>query len=133
MSAQRFSVGKQFHWQGETYEVKRLLSNNNLNVLSVRTGEAQTVAFSQLINALLAGELYFVIDGQPVKQASTSDYVDLSDCPESLRATAEYRLEVIRPLIDLPPHQRKKAIQARVKALRENGRPMSALYKQQSV
>jgi putative transposase len=119
MSAQRFSVGKQFHWHGETYEVKRLLSNNNLNVINVRTGEAQTVAFSQLINALLAGELYFVIDGRPVKQTSKSDYVDLSDCPESLRAIAEYRLEVIRPLIDLPPHQRKKAIQARVKAFRE--------------
>ncbi len=61
MSAQRFSVGKQFQWQGETYEVKRLLSNDNLNVSSVRTGKVQTVAFPQLINALLAGELYFMM------------------------------------------------------------------------
>jgi len=119
MSAQRFSVGKQFHWQGATYEVRRLLPDSNLNVVNVRTGEAQTVACTQLVRDLLADELHFVVDGRPVKRASKSDYVDLSDCPESLRAVAEYRLEVIRPLLDLPPHGRRRAVQTRVKTFRD--------------
>ena len=119
MSAQRFSVGKQFHWQGATYEVRRLLPDGNLNVVNVRTGETQTVACTQLVRDLLADELHFVVDGRPVKRASKSDYVDLSDCPESLRAVAEYRLEVIRPLLDLPPHGRRRAVQTRVKTFRD--------------
>jgi putative transposase len=119
MSAQRFSIGKQFCWQGETYEVRRLLPDGNLNVINVRTGKARSVAVVQLIKALWVGELQFVIEGQPIKRVSQKDYVDLSDCPEPLRAIAEYRLEVIRPLLDLAPPQRKKAIRARVKVLRE--------------
>ncbi len=119
MSAQRFSIGTQFCWQAETYEVRRLLADGNLNVINERTGEVRSVAFMQLVEALWAGELQFVIDGQPIKQILQADYVDWSDYPESLRAIAEYRLEIIRPLLDLPSEQRKKAIQARVKTLKE--------------
>jgi putative transposase len=119
MSAQRFSVGKQFRWQGETYEVRRLLPDGNLNVVNVQSGEARSVAFIQLVKALWIGELQFVVDGRPVKQVLQKDYVDWSDYPESLRAIAEYRLEIIRPFLDLAPDQRKKAIRARVKALRK--------------
>ncbi len=119
MSARRFSIGTQFCWQAETYEVRRLLADGNLNVINVRTGEARSVAFVQLVEALWAGELQFVINGQPIKQVLQADYVDWSDYPESLRAIAEYRLEIIRPLLDMSPEQRKKAIQARVKTSRE--------------
>jgi putative transposase len=119
MSAQRFSVGKQFCWQGETYEVRRLLPDGNLNVVKLRTGETQSIAFTHLVKVLWAGELQFVVEGQFAKHVPPKDYDDLSDCPEALRAIAEYRLEIIRPLLGLPPHQRKKAVQAQVKALKK--------------
>lgn len=119
MSAQRFSIGRQFYWQDEIYEVRRLLPDGNLNVINVRTSEAQNVTFIQLVEALWACDLQFVVDGQPAKRIPQDGYVDLSDCPESLRAIAEYRLEIIRPLLDLPPHQRGEAIRAYVKATKE--------------
>ena len=119
MSGQRFNIGKQFCWQDEVYEVRRLLPDGSLNVINLQSGEAQAVVFTQLVEALWAGELQFVIADQPVKPVDQMDYIDLSDCPESLRAVAEYRLEVIRPILELPSHQRKKAIKARVKALRK--------------
>jgi putative transposase len=118
MSAERFSTGKQFYWQDEVYEVRRLLPGNNLDIANLQTGEMQTVALAHLVKALFAGELRFVISGQSAGQAAESDYIDLSDCPEALRAIAEYRLEVIHPLLNLPPHQRKKAIRTRVKELK---------------
>ena len=119
MSAQRFSIGRQFYWQDEIYEVRRLLPDGNLNVINVRTSETQNVTFTQLVEALWACDLQFVVDGQPAKRIPQDGYVDLSDCPESLRAIAEYRLEIIRPLLDLPPHQRGEAIRAYVKATKE--------------
>jgi putative transposase len=120
MSAQRFSIGKRFCWQGEIYEVRRVLPDGNLNVTNVRTGETQSVACAQLVKALWANELQFVVDGQSAKQVLQTACVDWSDYPETLRAIAEYRLEIIRPLLDLPTHQRKKAIQERVKASKQD-------------
>lgn len=118
MSTERFSTGKQFRWQGESYEVRRLLPGGNLNVANVRTGETQVVPVGQLVEALFADELQFVGEGRLAKPALKSDYIDLSDCPEALRAVAEYRLEVIRPLLRLPPCERKKAIQARARGFK---------------
>jgi hypothetical protein len=118
MSTERFSAGKQFCWQDEVYEVRRLLPGSNVKIINLRTGETQTVALVQLVKALFAGELRFVIGSQSATQAAKSSYIDWSDCPEALRAIAEYRMEVICPLLDLPPHQRGKAIRTRVKELK---------------
>ena len=104
MTAHRFSTGKQFCWNGQFYEVRRLLPENRLNIADLHTGETQSVAFLQLFKALLNAELQFVLNGQPVKQPQHNDYLDLSDYPDYLRAVAEYRLEVIKPLPNLPPH-----------------------------
>jgi putative transposase len=117
MSAQRFSTGKQFYWQAETYQVRRILSDNNLYIVNLRTNEAQIVTLTRLVSALFADELRFT----PPNSSSappTRHYSDWSDYPETLRATAQYRLEVIRPLLDLPPHQRKQALKARVQELK---------------
>lgn len=117
MSAERFSAGKQFHWQEEVYQVRRLLPTNDLVIINLRTAETQIVALAQLVEALFAGELRFTDHVSPAEEAAT-DYVDLSDCPERLRAIAEYRLDVIQPLLGLAPHQRKKAIKTRIKHLK---------------
>lgn len=118
MSAQRFKTGTQFCWQGQFYEVRRLLPDSDLNIVNLQTDEVQTVTFIQLFKALLEDDLRFVINGQPAKRTYQSHYIDLSDCPEHLRAIAEYRLEVIRPFLELPAHERKEAIKARVEELK---------------
>jgi putative transposase len=124
MSAQRFSVGQQFLWAGACYEVRRLLADSQLEIVSLRTNEPQTVPFLQLYTSLLTNALQFVVDdGQPIQKMHHSDYIDLADCPEFLRAVAEYRLEIIRPFLDVPSHQRKAAIAARVKELQQQHHP----------
>jgi putative transposase len=127
MSAQRFNVGCQFLWAETFYEVKRLLPASQLEIVSLHSHEAQAVPFLQLYHALLAGELQFVREGQPIKKSHPGDYLDLADCPEALRAVAEYRLAIIQPFLELPPHQRKKAIVARVEALRQQAQPQRTL------
>lgn len=117
MSAKRFSTGKQFYWQKEIYQVRRLLPENNLLIVNLQTAETQTVALTQLVKALFAGDLRFT-DGAPSAGQAIADYIDLSDCPERLRAIAEYRLEVIQPVLGLAPHQRKKAIKMRIRSLK---------------
>jgi putative transposase len=117
MSAKRFSPGKQFYWQKEIYQVRRLLPENNLVIDNLQTAEMQIVALDQLVKALFAGELRFT-DSAPADEKALADYIDLSDCPERLRSIAEYRLKVIQPLLDLAPHQRKKAIKMRIRSLK---------------
>jgi putative transposase len=119
VSTERFSTGKQFHWQGATYEVKRLLPGSDLNVANMCSGEMRTVPVGQLVEALFADELHFAGESRRSKPELKSDYIDLSDCPQALRAVAEYRLEVIRPLLALPPCEHKKAIEARVRRFEE--------------
>jgi putative transposase len=117
MSAERFSAGKQFYWQKEAYQVRRLLPENNLVIVNLQTAETQIVALAQLVGALFAGELRFT-DNTPSAGQAATNCVDLSDCPQRLRAIAEYRLEVIQPLLGLAPHQRKKAIKMCIRGLK---------------
>lgn len=116
MSAQRFSVGTQFTWQGQDYEVRRLLPGSKISLITLSTNEMHIVTFEQLYQALLAGQLQFQVDQQPLARLNKSGYIDLSDCPASLRAVAEYRLKLIEPLLKLPRHQRQQAIWALVEA-----------------
>lgn len=127
MSAQQFNIGRQFLWQKIFYEIKRLLPTSQLEIVNLQSCETQIVTFLQLYKGLLAGELQFVVAGQPLPKMHPGDYIDLSDCPANLRAVAEYRLEVIRPFLDMPPNQRKKAIIARVGELRQQKYQQSSL------
>lgn len=119
MSAQRFSTGKQFSWQSEVYEVRRLLPGHQLTIANLQTGQARTVTHIQLYQALVADELHFVFDGTSATRTHKHIYVDLTDCPDELRRVAEYRFEVICPLLTLPSHERHQAIKARVTEFRQ--------------
>ncbi len=98
MSTARFSTGREFIWQGVIYEVKRLLPNQQLQIENIATGETSRATFQELVEALVAKQLTFLANGKPVS-GPKSGYIDLSDCPEHLRAIAQYRLEVIKPLV----------------------------------
>jgi putative transposase len=120
MSAQRFSTGKQFVWQDATYKVKRLLPRGMIDMENVQTAESYIVPFAELAQALFAGELRFVVQRSKASWAATSKQVTLSDYPPHLRALAEYRLEVIRPLLSLGPHKRtREMVAARVAEIKQ--------------
>jgi putative transposase len=120
MSAQRFSTGKQFVWQDSVYEVKRLLTGNLLTIENVQTTERQSVPFSALAEALFAGELHFVAESRTASAARPGQQATLADYPSHLRALANYRLEVIRPLLALGPTKRTRAqVAARVTEIKQ--------------
>ncbi len=112
MSAQRFSTGKQFVWQDVVYKVKRLLPGGMLDIESIQKAESHTVPFADLAQALFAGELRFTARRSIASRATTCKQVTLSDYPSHLRAVAEYRLDVIRPLLSLGPHERTREMVA---------------------
>jgi hypothetical protein len=109
MSAQRFSTGQHFLWQEVEYEVKRLLPESRLLIEQLATTELQQVAFTVLAQALFAGELRFVTAAGSAPPAAKESLITLADYPPHLRALAEYRWEVIRPLLALAPTARTRA------------------------
>lgn len=125
MSAQRFSTGKQFTWQGVVYEVKRLLSGSMLLIENVQTAESLVVPFADLAQALFAEELSFIAQEDTARQGIATRQATFSDYPPHLRAVAEYRLDVIRPLLVVGPTERTRAMVAarvdEIKQAREAG------------
>ncbi len=121
MSTERFSTGKQFIWQGVTWEVKWLLPGSRLNVENSVTGEIRQVRFVDLLRALVDRQLQFLgVRGQPLERPRRS-YVDLGDVPPKQREAAEYRLVVIQPLLKLSRRERPLAlavVQARVREVK---------------
>jgi len=121
MSAQRFSIGQQFHWNDTLYEVKRLLPDGEVNIENVATSALQVVSLSELVGSLFQGDLSFVVKGQRKKRGSPQEQVeniiactDLSDYPEELVAIARRRLEIIEPLLQLGSRCTSDDIRARV-------------------
>lgn len=108
MSAQRFATGKHFIWHEQEYQVKRLLPKNMLTIENLQTAELQQVCFTTLAQALFAGELRFVESTGSSRTAVKENLVTLGDYPPHLRAVAEYRWEVIRPLLALDPLERTR-------------------------
>lgn len=118
MSTTRFSTGKTFTWQGDPYTVKRLLPGHQLRIENAATGQGRVVAFQELVEALVAGQLAFLDDGEPAA-GPAGRCVDLSDYPAHLRAIAEYRLAVIKPLLALGQTAiGKEAVLARIQTVK---------------
>ena len=107
MSTQRFAYGVWFRWQETTYEVVQRSSAERISIKDVLRETTIVVEILTLVQALFDGELCFVIEGKQAKENEqggdrvANEYVDLMDCPEKLVAIARYRLEVIRPLLDM--------------------------------
>lgn len=119
MSVHCFKPGQSFSWRGDLYEVRQLLTDGQINLVKLRTGATTTVAATHLAQALLADELQFVnVPGDEPGLAQMGP-IEWNGYSETQRAVAEYRLEVIRPLLDLPPRGRRQAVKARVKKLKQ--------------
>ncbi|MCZ7674185.1 MAG: hypothetical protein M5U34_47190 [Chloroflexi bacterium] len=120
MSTTRFATGKEFTWQGDLYIVKRLLSGHQVRIENVVTGQMRIVAFQELVEALVTRQLTFLANGKP---EPTGRCIDLSDYPNHLRAIAEYRLAVIKPLLTLGQTTiGKEIVLARIQAVKAEQR-----------
>jgi hypothetical protein len=118
MSTTRFSTGKEFTWQGDLYAVKRLLPGHQVRIENAVTGQLRIVAFQELVEALVARQLAFLDNGEPVTRPA-GGCIDLSDYPNHLRTIAEYRLAVIKPLLALGQTTiGKEAVLARIQAVK---------------
>jgi putative transposase len=123
MSTQRFSTGKRFHWENTVYEVKRLLPEGQIQIEALAEGVTLSVAQEQLVQALFAGALYFEsakTSGHPKQTSDPGEQGPLTpaDFPAAQAAIGRHRLEVIEPLLALPPERRTKtAVREHVTAL----------------
>ncbi len=130
MSKQHFSSGTRFRWQNMTYEVNRLLPGGQVNIEDIFTGAVLVVEQSVLVQALFNDKLRFVVEGKQAKKnqddlEKEKEYLALSDYPAKLVAIAQYRLDVIGPLLKMKKRTRG-AVQNRVQEVkaiqsRENG------------
>ena len=113
MRGTQFQPGQTFIWQGQQYEVRQLLVNSCLTIAKLQTGAVQTVALTELVTAILADELQ-LMDANPSDPSQASPKLTLADYPEQLQAIAEYRWQIIEPLIQVVSQDRHAAIQRRV-------------------
>jgi putative transposase len=139
VSAQRFSAGKRFHWQGAIYEIKRWWpEEGNVSIEELLTGAIQVVDLMELVKELFEGALRFVNEGAPTRAGMDgepeSEYVDLADCPEHLVLIARHRLEVIQPLMELEAEARtESAVEGRVREVRASNQDGASLLTAVSV
>lgn len=129
MPAQRISFGTKFRWEGVDYEVLRLLPppGQRANIENLATGELQTISIDTLTQALFAGKLELQVIGRTAKRAeragadfsTQNKYYSLDDVPPHLLEIAQYRLQIIQPLLDMPAGGRTLAtVLARVAEVR---------------
>ena len=123
MIGQRFSSGARFRWQNTTYQIVHLLPDGQANIENILTGAVSMVEINALVHALFAAELHFVSESIPVspdaqaKLERSEAHLDLSDYPETLVIVARYRLEVIRPLLEMK-HRTRADVLAQVQEIR---------------
>jgi putative transposase len=123
MSTERFVSGTRFRWQNNTYEIKRLLPGNRVNIDDIFTGEVRTELLSTLVTALFAGDLRFpnLRGGRQVdafKDETDLPVLALDDYPEHLVAIARVRLEIIQPLIELGENRTSADVKRHVEGVR---------------
>lgn len=128
MKPQRLSSGARFEWHGRAYQINRLLPEGKVNLEELLTGAVSIVEMATLVRALFDDELHFQVESKPSRSAASpesqhpSTALALSDYPDELVAIAQYRLDVIRPLLSLEKRTRA-VVQARVQAIRIVQRP----------
>ncbi|MAT96866.1 MAG: hypothetical protein CL608_06960 [Anaerolineaceae bacterium] len=103
MSTQRFSPKSKFVWDQVLYQVTGVPGPLLIEIESLLDGQSKVVSCLKLVQALTDGQLRFVrSDHQPI----TTPKISLEDYSPGQQETARYRLQVIEPLLTIPPHQR---------------------------
>lgn len=111
------SIGTRFFWNGQEFEIRQRLPGSHLNIADSKTGVIKSVSFDEIVAAIARGEIHF--DKEKKGNLAQPSVVDWSDWSEEQRAIAEFRYEVIRPLLELPSYKRFQAILNRVAEIRK--------------
>ena len=121
MSTYRFSPGQRFFWQGQRYEIKKVIApEQRANLECLENGALLLADMAVLIQEFFAGNLWFVEKDTGIKNG-TSVGLDLSCYPEEEVKVARWRLQVIQPILALPPDQQtEKAVIEHVQRVRAN-------------
>lgn len=114
----RFTVDTAFEWQGQMWRVVRRIPHQQLNVEAIKTQEIQTISIKALQADLFNGKLSFAHRDRDNELESTDHRPIFEDYDPVLQAVAEYRKEVILPLLSMNPRTRKD-VTARVKKIKK--------------
>lgn len=117
MGTQRFSLNSEFVWEQVLYQVTRVLRSQLVEIQSVLDGQSKVVPYQTLFQALTDGQLRFL---GPEHQPITTPKISLEDYTPTQQEIARYRLQVIEPLLALPPYRRSsKDLNARVDEVKQ--------------
>lgn len=124
MSSYRFNPRQQFIWQGKRYEVKRVVApEQRVNLECLENGVLLLADMSVLIQEFFAGNLWFVERNVASNDRPSAD-LDLSSYPEEDVEIARWRLQVIQPILELPPDQQtEKSVVEHVEKMRSSFPP----------
>ena len=122
MATTHFSPGKRFNWNGQTFEIRRLLPDRQANIENTLTSAFLTEELHTLEKELFDGNLVFLdearSDVSANNKASSAIGKDLSDFPQHLVDVARYRLSVIEPLIEqYPGNLTGQIVQSRIEEI----------------
>ncbi|NJO83616.1 MAG: transposase [Blastochloris sp.] len=100
MPSKTFTVSVRFYWHNMLYEVERRLSDGQLLLHGILTGEARVTTRTELTQALYDGELHFVVgnDEHHPPPHLLFPHPTLEDCPPRLAQIVHLRWALVEPL-----------------------------------
>jgi transposase len=113
MTAQQFTIGANFLWLEKPYEITRVLPGGKATIEHHFKEEVRTVAISDLVKAVFAGDLTFFAVGRQAKakqgaeRSAESKYLSLDECQPHWVEIARFRHKVIEPLLKIKGRKRQ--------------------------
>lgn len=124
MEQYRFVPNTQFIWEGITWIVKRVVNEQEVELVDVQRNEHKIVLIAELDQALFDDMLRFIIPSTLTDRTHTTHmpttcfFADLDSIPRAWRAIAEWRLNIIKPLVNPGIKRTASAVRARVHEMR---------------
>ncbi len=112
MARTRFTVGTRYKYNGEVFIVHELLLDGKLSVENQSFGGLSRTTQDELSKAWARGEIAFEVHGPNTRKPHDIPIVteftvaDFKRLPAKWRDEARRRLDLIRPLLQLPPEER---------------------------
>ncbi len=109
MARSRFTIGTRYKRNGEVFIVRELLVDGKLSVENQSFGGLAQTTQDELCKAWARGEIAFEIHGpntrkpRDVPLVTEFSIADFEKLPAKWRGEARRRLDLIRPLLKLPP------------------------------
>lgn len=117
MGAERFKAGKVIKRGIEYFEVIKVYPDHKVMIENCETKAPVIITLEELFNELYSGYLSFTIqeNGKKVtgeKYSTERKFIDPATAPPSVLERANFRLAVIKPLLDTP--RTMKIVESRI-------------------